>query len=74
MIGYDVFGGHEYPIDGPLDSELKAWSAARKHLRDIEGLQPTEETGGQAQYGIQDQIFIKRPDGSSYRYTGQSPN
>ena len=66
LSGWDTFGGHSYPIFGTYFSERTAIRAARVELKKLEKHQPSDRSGGQ--YGIQDQVTIWCPDGSSFRY------
>ncbi len=66
LRGYDTFSGDYYPLAGTYRSEVDAQKAARKFLQDVERSQPSKSSGGQ--HGIQDRVFIVRPDGASYRY------
>jgi hypothetical protein len=71
LEGYDTFeGGSDgfYPLDGKYDDELAAQAAARSRMAELEKTQPSSSSGGQG--GIQDQVFIVRPDGSKYRFNG----
>ena len=68
LSGYDTFAGESYPLAGSFFSEQAARRAAKKELKKLEKLQPSRYSGGQQPGGIQDQISIVRPDGSSYRY------
>jgi hypothetical protein len=65
LWGLDTFSNDIYPISRH-DSEAECLAAAREHLRELEGQQPSELSGGQD--GIQDQIFIVGPNGTRYRY------
>ena len=47
--------------------EQEARAAAIEQLEELEKHQPSAQSGGQPSKGIQDQVFIARPDGSSYR-------
>lgn len=72
LLGYDTFEEGFYPLSGQYHDEESAYAAAVARLDSIEEIQPTEESGGQAidendPRGIQDQIFVVRPDGSRYR-------
>jgi hypothetical protein len=69
LIGWDTFDGADYPLSEHETEEL-AIKAARERLRDLELSQPSAQSGGQV--GIQDQVFIGRPDGSRYRFTAAS--
>jgi hypothetical protein len=64
LLGLDTFSSEWYNL-GSFQTEAKAQAAAQKKLRESEKLQPTSSSGGQA--GIQDQVHIERPDGTSYR-------
>lgn len=67
LRGYDPFADEWYPLDGIFLSERAAARAAHRQLRRLERLQPTVVSGGQD--GIQDQVYIVRPDGTILRYT-----
>ncbi|MEK7100763.1 MAG: hypothetical protein AAB921_01555 [Patescibacteria group bacterium] len=72
LEGCDVFDmpedhGH-YPIGGEYDTEDQAIEAAKSRLIELEKSQPTKESGGQSDRGVQDRLYIVRPDGSEYRY------
>jgi len=50
---------------GPL---LKhALEAGRAYLAELERLQPSEQSGGQRSGGIQDHVYVVRPDGGFYQ-------
>ncbi len=53
------------PDSGSYRSRERAITAARRELRKIERLQPSETSGGQD--GIQDQVHVIEPDGGSFR-------
>jgi hypothetical protein len=72
LIGHDTFEGADYPLT-EHDSEEDALRAARDRLCDLEVVQPSASSGGQADNGIQDRVFIERPDGSRYRVTERQP-
>lgn len=63
--GWDTFGGHSYSIPGRYRNEAAAALAARRYLKNLERMQPTESSGGQA--GIQDQVHVRGPGGQSIR-------
>lgn len=67
LIGWDTFEGAEYPLTDH-DSEDKACEAAREKLRQVEIEQPSASSGGQGLLGIQDRVYIERPDGTRYRF------
>ena len=52
---------------GEYDADTEALEAAYKRLEELEQLQPTSQSGGQASEGIQDRVFIKSPDGNLKR-------
>jgi len=66
LAGYDTFAGEEYPINGTWRSQEAAEKAAARLLRQLEKQQPAAQSGGQE--GIQDRVYIIRPDGTRYRY------
>lgn len=66
LEGYDTFSNEEYPLEGEYDTEELAKGAAIARLEKLEETQPSHESGGQD--GIQDQVFIIKPDGSKFRY------
>jgi len=68
LRGHDTFAGEAYPLPGSYRTEAQAQKAARKRLADLERTQPSVSSGGQRPGGIQDQVYIVRPDGSAYRY------
>ena len=67
---YDTFEGEFYGLCGGWDTEKKAKQEAKKRLMEIEKNQPSTQSGGQGFGGIQDQVFIVKPDGSKYRFIG----
>lgn len=67
--GFDTFDNHPYPLPGSFKDENEAREAARARLIHLEETQPTESSGGQHSCGIQDRVFVVRPDGTKYRYT-----
>ncbi len=70
LEGYDTFEGEPYPLPGEFDDQKSAEKAAGKRLKKLEISQPKSSSGGQDSAGIQDRVYIIRPDGSKYRYTG----
>ena len=70
--GYDTFEGGDayYAVKRGLASEEEALESAAAYLERLERLQPSENSGGQGLMGIQDRVFIVRPDGSRYRLYG----
>jgi predicted LPLAT superfamily acyltransferase len=67
LRGYDTFAGESYPLAGIFLSERAAMRAARQHLKRLEKMQPSRFSGGQE--GIQDHVYIVRPDGTMWRYS-----
>jgi hypothetical protein len=70
LEGYDTFEGGDdafYPLDGEYATEAEARQAARARLVELERTQPSATSGGQGQFGIQDQVFIVAPNGSKTR-------
>lgn len=66
LRGYDTFAGKWYPLAGIFLSERAAMRAAQQYLKQLEKMQPSKFSGGQD--GIQDQVYIVRPDGTRWRY------
>jgi len=60
------FAGEWYPLAGIFLSERAAARAARRRLQELERQQSASSSGGQD--GIQDQVYIVRPDGAMFRY------
>ena len=67
LKGYDTFDGHWYPLSGVYHSERAALRYAEKRLAELEESQPSSSSGGQN--GIQDGVWIIRPDGTTRRHT-----
>ena len=65
LQGRDTFAHEDYDLDGEFDSEDEAIAAAKVCLDDLERTQPTASSGGQD--GIQDHVYIIRPDGTRFR-------
>lgn len=68
LEGWDEFEGAPYSLPGAFDTEEEAREAARKRLAYLEKNQPSRLSGGQGPFGIQDQVYIIRPDGTKYRF------
>ena len=68
LEAWDVFDAGNYSIPGSYDTEEQAIEAAKIELQELEKLQPTESSGGQSETGVQDRVYIVRPDGTKYRY------
>lgn len=64
LIGHDTFDGDDYSLT-EHGSEEEALHAAHDRLHALEILQPTYASGGQD--GIQDRVYVVRPDGTRYR-------
>jgi hypothetical protein len=65
LQGYDTFAHESYPLDGEFDTEEAAIAAARAYLDELEQAQPSLSSGGQS--GIQDGVYVIRPDGTGFR-------
>jgi hypothetical protein len=70
LEGYDTFEGASYPLKGEYSDEKAARGAAQERLAELERTQPSSSSGGQGDLGIQDRVYIVRPDGSKYRFHG----
>src|SRR3972149_5323129 len=70
LRGFDTFEGADYNIDGTYPTEEKAIEAAKAYLKQLERTQPSATSGGQGFGGIQDRVYVVRPDGSSFRVMG----
>ena len=68
--GFDTFAEEFYSLEGEYETETEAHAAAVFRLAKLEMTQPTSVSGGQDALGIQDRVFILRPDGTSYRFQG----
>lgn len=67
LVGFDTFEGAEYAIPGRYRTLQQAREAARARLLHLEQTQPSESSGGQGFFGIQDRVFIEHPDGTRER-------
>ena len=67
LVGYDTYAGDYYPLYESHVTEAAAQVAALRRLVVLEVQQPTETSGGQADGGIQDRVFILGPGGIFYR-------
>lgn len=67
LVGYDTFSDDYYPLYESHALEVMAQEAAIRRLMVLEVEQPTESSGGQADDGIQDRVFILGPGGIFYR-------
>lgn len=67
---YDTFEEQFYGGGIKYSNEETAQAAARKELARIKKFQPDSMSGGQEFGGIQDRVFIVRPDGTKYRFLG----
>ena len=73
LEGYDTFSEESYSLSGNYPDRQSAEAAARKRLLELERTQPTSSSGGQDEHGIQDHVFVVRPDGTKYRFTTTPP-
>ena len=69
LQGRDTFAHDDYDLDGEFDSEDEAIAAAKVRLDNLERSQPTASSGGQHGIGIQDHVYVIRPDGTRFRVT-----
>ena len=65
LQGYDTFSREDYPLPGEYETEDEALAAAHERLEHLEKTQPSRTSGGQG--GIQDQVYVVRPDGTMFR-------
>ncbi len=65
LEGFDTSAREEYPISGDYDSEADAVAAAENRMEQIEKHPPSVPSGEQE--GLQDRIYVVRPDGSKFR-------
>ena len=65
LEGYDTFSTEWYDLEGYYPTEGSAIEAAKARLEELETTQPSASSGGQD--GIQDQVFVIRPDGTRFR-------
>lgn len=70
LVGFDTFANEFYSLDGEYKTEKAVNEAAKKRLGLLEKSQPSESSGGQSAFGIQDRVFIETPDGRRYRFGG----
>jgi hypothetical protein len=67
LRGYDTFDGEYYTLPGEYPDQASAEQAARARLGGLNHTQPVSSSGGQGFGGIQDRVFVVRPDGTAYR-------
>jgi hypothetical protein len=67
LLGYDTFSDEYYHLGGTYPNKEEALKAARKYLEELEKLQPSKESGGQSELGIQDHVYIISPEGLRIR-------
>lgn len=65
LRGHDTFANEDYPLEDEFDTEHDAITAAKVRLANLEITQPSIYSGGQD--GIQDQVYVIRPDGTRFR-------
>ena len=70
MDGFDM-DAYPYRLSGPYGTEDEALRAADGHFADLEASQPSASSGGL--WGIQDRLYLVRPDGTSMRLHNRSP-
>lgn len=66
VVGYDTFDREFYPLYD-CTCEEAAVALGSEYLKHLEMTQPASSSGGQGALGIQDRVFIVRPDGTQYR-------
>jgi hypothetical protein len=71
LAGYDVFSSEDYNLDGEYTTQELAETAARNRLAELEVRQPSASSNGQGSFGIQDRVYVIRPDGTRYRFTSK---
>jgi len=71
--GYDEFEGEYYRLTGEFVSEDVAKEAALAQFKLLAITQPHTQSGGQDDFGIQDRVFVVRPDGTQYRFIPVEP-
>jgi len=67
LLGYDTFAREYYLYFLAFDTEMEARLAAESALHELEISQPSAVSGGQAERGIQDRVFVLGPGGEFYR-------
>lgn len=67
LIGYDTFSNEEYSLTSHKTQAL-AETAAAERMQELERTQPSSQSGGQGMFGIQDRVYIERPDGTRYQW------
>ena len=67
LVGWDTFSSEEYSLSEHKTQQL-AETAAAERMQELERTQPSSSSGGQGFFGIQDQVYIERPDGTRYRW------
>lgn len=67
LVGFDTFSSEEYSLSEHKTQAL-AERAAAERMQELEKSQPSSQSGGQGIFGIQDRVFIQRPDGSRYQW------
>lgn len=67
LVGWDTFSSEEYSLSEHKTQAL-AEAAAADRMQDLERTQPSSSSGGQGLFGIQDRIYIERPDGTRYQW------
>ena len=60
LEGFNTFAGEAYSFPDSYRTEAEAVAAGRKKLKEIKKIQSDEEGG------IQDQVWVIRPDGRGY--------
>lgn len=68
LVSFDTFAETFYHLPGTYVGEKEARQAGALRLEELNKNQPPETSGGQDDLGIQDRIFVQRPDGSRFRF------
>ena len=67
LVGWDTFSSEEYTLT-EHKSQAEAEQAAAERMQELERTQPSISSGGQGIFGIQDRVYIERPDGTRYQW------
>ncbi|OIP24913.1 hypothetical protein AUK11_02030 [bacterium CG2_30_37_16] len=64
---FDTFEEEYYGLKGSFETEELAIAGGKEKLKELEETQPSSQSGGQDPLGIQDKVFVVRPDGTDFR-------
>jgi hypothetical protein len=63
VLGIDGFDDDAgFYLVAKCDTEQEAFERAQSYLQELERTQPISSSGGQGPDGIQDQVYIQRPE------------